>query len=409
MSYNEIDKYAITISDLSKKYTIIHKTDKNKKIEDSSFYALKNINLKIIKGESVGLIGENGSGKSTLLKVLSQITVPTSGTAVINGKIASVLEIGMGFHPELSGRENIYLSGALLGLRKKQIKLLYDDIVAFSEIGNYIDSPVKHYSSGMYLRLAFSVVAHLDVDILMFDEVFSVGDFGFQRKCIAKIRELISGNKTLIIVSHNLNDIVKLCERTIFIDKGKVISDGNTNDVIGEYLNLSYSKSDRLGMVGSNNMIFESEFFSLLEVVIKSDINVDEVGFSAKKEVEILFNYFVKRNEIIVIPGFSIFYLNNMILCSHLAESVDNVDNLKKISKLGNNKIKTMIPANLFNNKDYVINIFFDIVFPDLTKKMVDVGYYFLKIKKTKIAYWEKFAEGNEAAFKPEIGWMRIE
>lgn len=409
MSYNEIDKYAITISDLSKKYTIIHKTDKNKKIEDSSFYALKNINLKIIKGESVGLIGENGSGKSTLLKVLSQITVPTSGTAVINGKIASVLEIGMGFHPELSGRENIYLSGALLGLRKKQIKLLYDDIVAFSEIGNYIDSPVKHYSSGMYLRLAFSVVAHLDVDILMFDEVFSVGDFGFQRKCIAKIRELISSNKTLIIVSHNLNDIVKLCERTIFIDKGKVISDGNTNDVIGEYLNLSYSKSDRLGMVGSNNMTFESEFFSLLEVVIKSDINVDEVGFSAKKEVEILFNYFVKRNEIIVIPGFSIFYLNNMILCSHLAESVDNVDNLKKISKLGNNKIKTMIPANLFNNKDYVINIFFDIVFPDLTKKMVDVGYYFLKIKKAKIAYWEKFAEGNEAAFKPEIGWMRIE
>lgn len=409
MSYNEIDKYAITISDLSKKYTIIHKTDKNKKIEDSSFYALKNINLKIIKGESVGLIGENGSGKSTLLKVLSQITVPTSGTAVINGKIASVLEIGMGFHPELSGRENIYLSGALLGLRKKQIKLLYDDIVAFSEIGNYIDSPVKHYSSGMYLRLAFSVVAHLDVDILMFDEVFSVGDFGFQRKCIAKIRELISSNKTLIIVSHNLNDIVKLCERTLFIDKGKVISDGNTNDVIGEYLNLSYSKSDRLGMVGSNNMTFESEFFSLLEVVIKSDINVDEVGFSAKKEVEILFNYFVKRNEIIVIPGFSIFYLNNMILCSHLAESVDNVDNLKKISKLGNNKIKTMIPANLFNNKDYVINIFFDIVFPDLTKKMVDVGYYFLKIKKAKIAYWEKFAEGNEAAFKPEIGWMRIE
>lgn len=400
-----MDNCALQISDLCKKYTVQSNSNKVKKTESSTFYALKNINLKIFKGEAVGLIGENGSGKSTLLKILSQITDPTSGSAIINGKLASVLEIGMGFHPELSGRENVYLSGALLGLRKKQIDAVYQDIIDFSEIANYIESPVKHYSSGMYLRLAFSVVAHLNADILLFDEVLSVGDFGFQRKCINKIRELISENKTLIVVSHNLNDIVKLCNRTILIDNGKVFSDGNTNDVIGDYLKLSYSKSNISEHEVSEKMTFDNEFFSLSEIIIKSVNNKNDQDFYADKEVEIEYNYQIKKDEIIVIPGFSVFYLNNMIISNHLAESVDNIECLREISKAGNFKVKSLLPANLFNNKDYVINIFFDLVFPDLTVKMIDVGYYFLKINKAEIAFWEKIAKGSEAIFKPKIKW----
>ncbi len=202
------------------------------------FWALKDVNLDIMKGDVVGIIGKNGAGKSTLLKILSQITFPTTGEIEINGTVGSLLEIGTGFHQELTGRENIFLNGAILGIKKKEIIRKFDEIVKFADIENFLDTPVKYYSSGMYVRLAFSVAVHMDTDILIIDEVLSVGDVEFQKKCSEKI-ELIKKEKgrTIIIVSHNMEAIKKLCKTCILLEKGKIIKHGLPDDVISININ----------------------------------------------------------------------------------------------------------------------------------------------------------------------------
>lgn len=217
------------------------KENPNRKIGSTGkkgfFNALDNINLEIKKGETVGIIGRNGAGKSTLLKVLSRITTPTSGNAYIKGRISSMLEVGTGFHPELTGRENIYLNGAILGMTKEEITEKLDDIIDFSECREFIDTPVKRYSSGMYVKLAFSVAAHLSSEILIMDEVLAVGDASFQQKCIDKMLSLAkSENRTILYVSHNMSTIQKLCTRAIVLEKGKIIEDSDTETAIKAYL-----------------------------------------------------------------------------------------------------------------------------------------------------------------------------
>jgi lipopolysaccharide transport system ATP-binding protein len=187
-------------------------------------------------GESVGIIGRNGAGKSTLLKVLSRITDPTEGTAEIYGRVGSLLDVGTGFHPELTGRENIYLNGAILGMSRKDIGARFDDIVDFSEIGKFLDTPVKRYSSGMYVRLAFAVAAHLEPEILIVDEVLSVGDLAFQRKCVGKMEHVAGEGRTVLFVSHNMQAVRALCSRAIQIDGGRVVNDGDTDSVVAAYL-----------------------------------------------------------------------------------------------------------------------------------------------------------------------------
>lgn len=201
------------------------------------FWALKDINISINKGEIVGVIGANGAGKSTLLKILSQITPPTSGEAVIRGKVASLLEIGTGFHPELTGRENIFLNGAILGMSKREVIRKFDDIVKFSGVEQFIDTPVKRYSSGMYVRLAFSVAAHMEPDILLVDEVLAVGDAEFQKKCLGKMDEVTrTAGRTIVFISHNMTAIENLCTRTILLDKGRIAMEGATRRVVAYYL-----------------------------------------------------------------------------------------------------------------------------------------------------------------------------
>lgn len=197
-----------------------------------NFWALRNVSFEIKQGEVVGVIGRNGAGKSTLLKLLSRITEPTEGRARVRGRVGSLLEVGTGFHPELTGRENIYLSGAILGMRKAEISRLFDEIVAFSEVEQFLDTPLKRYSSGMYLRLAFAVAAHLQPDILFVDEVLAVGDAGFQKKCIGKMTEVSKGGRTIIFVSHNMGVISSLCTRAILLSGGKVAEDGLPKDVV---------------------------------------------------------------------------------------------------------------------------------------------------------------------------------
>jgi len=199
-------------------------------------WALREVSFEIKQGESVGIIGRNGSGKSTLLKILSRITEPTKGFAEIHGRVGSLLEVGTGFHQELTGRENIYLNGAILGMKKTEINQQFDEIVSFSEVGRFIDTPVKHYSSGMYLRLAFAVAAHLQPDILLVDEVLAVGDARFQKKCLNKMKDVGQAGRTVLFVSHNMQAITRLCQRTILLDEGKMIADGPSHQVVSKYL-----------------------------------------------------------------------------------------------------------------------------------------------------------------------------
>ncbi len=216
---------------------------KDKKSKEN-FWALKDINFSVKKGEILGIIGRNGAGKTTLLKILSRITFPTKGEAVLRGRVGSLLEVGTNFHPELAGRENIYLNGAILGMRKKEIDSKFDEIVRFAELEKFLDTPVKRYSSGMYVRLAFAVAAHLEPEILLVDEVLAVGDNAFQKKCLGKMNKVAQSGRTILFISHNMAAIENLCTRAIVLDEGKKIFEGEVKKAIDYYLN-SYKQDTR--------------------------------------------------------------------------------------------------------------------------------------------------------------------
>jgi lipopolysaccharide transport system ATP-binding protein len=203
---------------------------------DETFWALKDVSFDIKHGEIVGIIGRNGAGKSTLLKILSRITEPTEGHGAIHGRVGSLLEVGTGFHPELSGRENLFLNGAILGMRKAEIERKFDEIVAFAELDKFIDTPVKHYSSGMYVRLAFAVAAHLEPEILLVDEVLAVGDASFQNKCLGKMSEVSQAGRTVVFISHNMAAVENLCDRGILLEKGRVTYSGDMKQTVERYL-----------------------------------------------------------------------------------------------------------------------------------------------------------------------------
>jgi len=217
----------------------------NKKpIINDEFWALKDVSFEINQGDRVGIIGRNGAGKSTLLKILSRITEPTQGQIKIKGRVASLLEVGTGFHPELSGRENIYLNGAILGMSKVEIKRKFDEIIAFAEIEKFLDTPVKRYSSGMYVRLAFSVAAHLEPEILIVDEVLAVGDVQFQKKCLGKMQDVSQDQgRTVLFVSHNINAIQRLCSQCVMLERGKLVDFSNTTDAISRYMSNNSDKT----------------------------------------------------------------------------------------------------------------------------------------------------------------------
>ncbi len=214
--------------------------------EGETIWALRDVTFQVEKGRSLGIIGRNGAGKSTLLKILSRVTAPTSGLIKVNGRIASLLEVGTGFHPDLTGRENISLNGALMGMSNSEIKKNFDAIVDFAGVGDFIDTPVKRYSSGMYVRLAFAVAAYLDPDILIVDEVLAVGDAAFQKKCLGKMGDVVQDGRTVLFVSHNMNAILSLCKSCLWVDQGKIVDSGTSQQVVGSYLQqMSSGKGSR--------------------------------------------------------------------------------------------------------------------------------------------------------------------
>ena len=248
--------------------------DINKK---SQFWALENVNFSVKKGEIVGVIGHNGAGKSTLLKVLTRITAPTEGEIRMKGRVASLLEVGTGFHPELSGRENIYLNGAILGMGKTEIAEKFDEIVAFAEVEKFLDTPVKRYSSGMYVRLAFAVAAHLEVDILLVDEVLAVGDQEFQKRCFGKLNEVSEKGRTVLFVSHNLSAVAKLCDRALVMDKGQLAFDGDIKEGIAFYSQQTSAVEGFSDDMYTGELFPDVSFdeFSINSNVMKQGVEVD--------------------------------------------------------------------------------------------------------------------------------------
>ncbi len=215
--------------------------------QNNYIWALRDVSFAVKQGEAVGIIGRNGAGKTTLLRILTRITEPTEGYAEIRGRVGSLLEVGTGFHSDLTGRENIYLYGSILGMKKREIDRKFDEIVAFSEVEKFIDTPVKRYSSGMQVRLAFSVAAHLEPEILLVDEVLAVGDAAFQKKCMGKMNNVASEGRTVLLVSHHMEAIMGLCSRAIWLDKGKVVSDGSADQVVREYISVVSKETESLG------------------------------------------------------------------------------------------------------------------------------------------------------------------
>jgi lipopolysaccharide transport system ATP-binding protein len=259
----------------------------------SEFWALQDINLKIEQGQRVGIIGRNGAGKSTLLKILSRITPPTTGEVKIYGRVASLLEVGTGFHPELTGRENIFLNGSILGLSKKDIERSLDEIIEFSGVQKFIGTPLKHYSSGMQLRLAFAVAAHLEPEILLIDEVLAVGDIEFQKKCIGKMEEVSRAEgRTIVFVSHNLSQLQQICNRLVLIEQGKIIADGNTQDIINEYQKMvfqsnpyKWENSNKDGDFVISGICIKSREGVIRDVIDAEEENELEVRIRATKKI----------------------------------------------------------------------------------------------------------------------------
>ena len=323
-----MSKTVITVENVAKKYTLKHQnTDQYTSLRDviaskvkgvinpkskllsgasEEFWALEDISFEVKQGERLGVIGRNGAGKSTLLKILSRIVTPTKGRITIEGRVASLLEVGTGFHPELSGRENIFLNGSILGMSKSEIKSKFDEIVAFSEVEKFLDTPVKRYSSGMYVRLAFAVAAHLEPEILIVDEVLAVGDTEFQKKCMGKMKDVSGEGRTVIFVSHNMQAVSNLCDTGLLLNKGKVEIQGGVEDCIKKYMtssrgiNLtSLSLSDRLRRTSGG--VFFEEVKGMKNGEECWDFNFDEdvsmqFKVTASKDVPSLGFYIAVRN-----------------------------------------------------------------------------------------------------------------
>lgn len=321
---------------------------------NETFWALHDVSFEIKPGEAVGIIGRNGAGKSTLLKLLSRISEPTQGTIDVYGRVGALLEVGTGFHPELTGRENIYLNGAILGMRRNYIDRQFDEIVAFAEVEKFIDTPVKHYSSGMYLRLAFAVAAHLEPEILLVDEVLAVGDANFQRKCLGKMGDVAQEGRTVLFVSHNMGAINTLCQRAIWINNGTVAQDGPATAVVSAYLNSGSSNAGEKRWAEDARP--GNSAFKLNQVALKTGSGevTSEINISEPAWVEV--EYEVIRPGARVMLALIIFDATGAQILASLNNTPENRGYGIPLEK-GHYRARCQIYGNLLNNGRYYLSI----------------------------------------------------
>lgn len=314
------------------------------------FWALKDVSFEVKQGDRIGIIGRNGAGKSTLLKILSRITEPTTGSVRIRGRVASLLEVGTGFHPELTGRENIYLNGAILGMGRVEIKKKYDEIVAFAEVEKFLDTPVKRYSSGMYVRLAFAVAAHLEPEILLIDEVLAVGDAQFQKKCLGKMEDVSREGRTVIFVSHNMSTITSLCQTSILLDSGKVASRGITSDVVLAYYSHGIASPAAFDFTGTGREIGDGHAHLLSGAVVDKHCEVcTEVDI--REPVSIVMRYkILSEDDYPHYPNFHVYHSDgSYVFCSSDITMVN--------LSAGVYESVCRIPGNLLNDGTYFVGL----------------------------------------------------
>jgi len=320
--------------------------------EPDYIWALRDVSFEVKQGEVLGIIGRNGAGKSTLLKILSRTTAPTYGEVRIKGRVASLLEVGTGFHPELTGRENVFLNGAILGMTKAEIRRKFDEIVAFSEVERFIDTPVKRYSSGMYVRLAFAVAAHLDPEILIVDEVLAVGDIAFQKKCLGKMEDVSQHGRTVLFVSHNMASISRLCGRSILLESGSIRQDGQTPDVVSLYFREAIATPPRKAWPA----LAESpgdEWVRLRSVTVQSKSGEMKNEFDVREEVHIRFEYEVLKEGKCILPKLDLLNQEGAIVFV----SQDNNAHSRTAPKVPGHYVSTVtIPANLLTEGTFTVS-----------------------------------------------------
>ena len=319
-----------------------------------TFWSLKDVSFEVAPGEVIGIVGRNGAGKSTLLKILSRITEPTEGRAILRGRVVSLLEVGTGFHPELTGRENIFLNGTILGMKRAEIASKFDEIVEFSEIGPFIDTPVKRYSSGMYVRLAFAVAAHLEPEILLIDEVLAVGDTAFQKKCLGKMGEVATQNgRTVFFVSHNMTAIRSLCNRALLIEDGRLTLNGPPADVITHYLSVGTPQQDQAEIYWNNDADAPgNDEICLRGLRLLGERGIPQSTFEADKPVVVEIHYEVKKR----LRG-TRFHLSLFTQEGELAFMATDHLHQKETQLPGYYKTICTIPGGLLNRRTYVIGV----------------------------------------------------
>ena len=329
--------------------------DRTSKGESDVVWSLKDINFQIEQGDAVGIIGRNGAGKSTLLKLLSRITSPTSGSIKVKGRIASLLEVGTGFHPELTGKENIYLNGAILGMRKKEITRKFDEIVDFAGVERYIDTPVKRYSSGMYVRLAFAVAAYLESEILIVDEVLAVGDAEFQRKCLGKMGEVSKGQgRTVLFVSHNLAAVNSFCNKGMLLDKGNILLQGFINEVINNY-HLSNNRQIEASKKWDSNECPSNYWCKITSVHLVNFSNEENVNITTDDSFAILINYKSLHQDARIGLTVIVSDMNNNIIFGSINNHEKNY--YSKLMPIGEYMSSCIIPRSFFNAGNYALSL----------------------------------------------------
>jgi len=317
--------------------------------ENAHFLALDDVSFQVQQGDVLGVIGNNGAGKSTLLKILSQVTAPTRGSVRLNGRIASLLEVGTGFHPELTGRENVFLNGAILGMRKAEILAKFDEIVAFAEIEKFIDTPVKRYSSGMYVRLAFAVAAHLEPEILILDEVLAVGDAQFQKKCLGKMKETGSQGRTVIFVSHNLAAVKSLCNSAISLSKGKIVRAGPVASVVDEYLGHGFQNTHELSWA-DDEPAPGNENVTVHKIMVSAQGN-PQAALTVATALQVELSYSLLLDDVLFYASFHLRTISGECI---FVSSQDP----RQVGK-GRYSSVCHIPPNLLNTGTYTLHIYF--------------------------------------------------
>jgi lipopolysaccharide transport system ATP-binding protein len=433
-----MSKSAITIENLGKRYTIDHRraegdalrhaiegairsplawlrSGRQKKMEHVDFWALRDVSFKIEQGEVVGIIGRNGAGKSTLLKLLSRITIPTVGRIRIDGRSSSLLEVGTGFHQELTGRENIFLNGAILGMTRAEISRKFDEIVEFSGIEEFLDTPVKRYSSGMYVRLAFAVAAHLEPEILIVDEVLAVGDIAFQKKCLGKMGSIAQGGRTVLFVSHNVEAVQKLCNRCVWLKDGRVHKDGKADEIVEAYFN-NVSSGQTLSCSNPDYGL------TIHKVALRNDRGQESYQFRPGDDLVVEISYdALKRIEkpILAIGVLGVkgaCFTSNMLLDGHRPDFLEGSGQItctfKSIPLLPQNYTVKMIVRSA-NVKDFIVE-YQEVAAFKVVGNLAEYGYkgdfltYACNSTPVVVPYEWRFTDGSTVAValnRPTAQW----